>query len=559
LRARIGLHTDEAVIVDDGGPAARVIALSPAELFERLNRRFAVLAGGRRGAVERHATLRAAIDWSYDLLDAADQRLVARMAVFTGGCSLEAIEEVCSGDPVEREAIMDLVAGLVARSLVVAEDDGSGTRYRLLETIRQYGEERLAEWGEIDGLLMRHARYYADLSARAAGRFYGPEQIVWARQVNRERDNIRAALAHSIDAGDAPLAVQLVADHPHQQMTASPIGEVVWIPASRVLELPGADQEPGYPRVLVVAAYNAYTAGDWDAVDELCRQALEAERRLGAPRQAPGIEMDVPHLQAMVSLAAGAYADAVSGFAHAAGLAAAAGYPGLAATYLANSVNSALLGGDWSLETTTRAEDAVALARQSGMPGAIVISLNSLALAVAEQDPQRARALLRESLEISGKPGEEISSGLLTACLVAGRLRHWELTLTLTARTMYVWRWYVTPLQAAPCLGLCARAFAESRPEVAGVLQGAAYAIFRYASRIPQGTSAASVETDANFVLAALRETGSLVAAALGEKRARELRNEGAAMSMDEATSYALARIDRKLLTGPLDTSMTTD
>jgi hypothetical protein len=94
---------------------------------------------------------------------------------------------------------------------------------------------------------------------------------------------------------------------------------------------------------------------------------------------------------------------------------------------------------------------------------------------------------------------------------------------------------------------------------VAGVLQGAAYAIFRYASRIPQGTSAASVETDANFVLAALRETGSLVAAALGEKRARELRNEGAAMSMDEATSYALARIDRKLLTGPLDTSMTTD
>ncbi|ORV59159.1 hypothetical protein AWC06_17440 [Mycobacterium fragae] len=328
--------------------AARIIALSPAELVLRLNRRFQVLAGGRRGAVERHATLRAAIDWSYELLDTAEQRLLARMAVFTGGCALEAIEQVCSGGPVEREAVIDLVAGLVARSLVVAEDDGHGTRYRLLETIRQYGEERLAACGETDALLMRHGRYYAALSARAAERYYGPEQILWASQVVRERDNVRAALANAIDAGDAALAVRLVADQTHQQVTASAIGEVLWIPASRVLDLPGADQEPGYPRVLVVAAYNAYTAGDWDAVDELCRQALEAERRLGAP-QGPRIEMDVPHVQGMVSLAAGAYADAVAGFADAAELANADGYPGLAATYLANSVNSALLGaiGAW--------------------------------------------------------------------------------------------------------------------------------------------------------------------------------------------------------------------
>jgi predicted ATPase len=102
--------------------AARVIALNPAELVRRLDRRFQVLAGGRRGAVERHATLRAAIDWSYELLGAAEQRLLARMAVFSGGATLEATEEICSGDPVEREAIIDLVTGLVARSLVVAED-----------------------------------------------------------------------------------------------------------------------------------------------------------------------------------------------------------------------------------------------------------------------------------------------------------------------------------------------------------------------------------------------------------------------------------------------------
>ena len=124
--------------------AARVIALNPAELLRRLDRRFQVLAGGRRGAVARHATLRAAIDWSYELLSVAEQQLLARMAVFTGGCTLEAIEEVCTGDPVEREEVVDLVTALVARSLVIAEDTRLGTRYRLLETIRQYGEERLA-------------------------------------------------------------------------------------------------------------------------------------------------------------------------------------------------------------------------------------------------------------------------------------------------------------------------------------------------------------------------------------------------------------------------------
>jgi predicted ATPase/class 3 adenylate cyclase len=542
--------------------AARVIALSPAELVVRLNRRFHVLAGGRRGAVERHATLRAAIDWSYELLDTAEQRLLARMAVFTGGCALEAIEEVCSSDPVEREEVINLVAGLVARSLVVAEDDGRGTRYRLLETIRQYGEERLAEWGETDALFMRHAHYYAALSAQAAERFYGPEQIVWARELNRERDNTRAALAHAVDAGDAALAVQLVSDHLHQWVTTSPIGEVLWMPASRVLDLPGADQQPGYPRVLVMAAYNSYTTGDWDATDELCRRALESERNFSPPRHGPRVGTDVPHVQAMVALAAGSYTDAVSGFARAAELANADGYPGLAATYLANSVNSALLGGGWTQATTIRAEEAVALARQSGMPVAIVMSLNSLALVLAETDPQAARALLHESLQLSGRPGEEMSSGLLTSCLVAGRLRDWELTLTLAARTMHLWRWYVTPLVAAPCLALCARAFAEDRPEVAGVLQGAAYATFRYASRISEGirrSERTRADTNANFVLVALGEAGGLVAAALGEQRARELRNEGAAMSMDEATSYALAHIDRKLLAGPITDIVTID
>jgi hypothetical protein len=190
------------------------------------------------------------------------------------------------------------------------------------------------------------------------------------------------------------------------------------------------------------------------------------------------------------------------------------------------------------------------------MPTAIVWSLNSMALALADHDPGRARALLQESIERSTAPDEGMSSGLLTACMVSGRLRDWDLTLALAARMLYLDRWFMQPLQVATCFAECARVFAEDRPEVAGVVQGAAYAAFRRASPAANSTTrpeAAAVGPNANFVLAALRETGGLVAAALGDERRRELRAAGATMSMDEAISYTLANIDPKLFTGPLD------
>ena len=246
--------------------------------------------------------LRAAIDWSYDLLDSAEQRLLARLSVFSGGCTLEAIEEICSGDPVERDDVMDLVAGLVARSLVVAEDSDMGTRYRLLETIRQYGEERLADCGETEALQVRHAAFYAQFSAHAAEKTYGPDQLVWARQIKLERDNFLTALANAVDSGDASAAVELVASYPVQYRAEGPTGEVLVVDVTPVLGMPGASEQPAYPSALVVAAYKAQSIGDWQRVDELCRQALEAEERLGA-FHGPRIEMETCSLQAQNFLA----------------------------------------------------------------------------------------------------------------------------------------------------------------------------------------------------------------------------------------------------------------
>jgi predicted ATPase/class 3 adenylate cyclase len=534
--------------------AARVIALSPAQLAGRLDRRFQVLAGGRRGAVERHATLRAAIDWSYELLNSSEQRLLARMAVFPGASALEAIEEICSGDPVERDDVMDLVTGLVSRSLVVAEDSDLGTRFRLLETIRQYGEERLADWGETESVLTRHARFYADLSTRAAEHLYGPEQLVWAKQINVERDNIRSALAHAIDANDGVLAVQLVANHSHHHSYAG-MGEVFEIPASRVIDLPNARDETGYPRVLMAAAWHAHLRGALDRADELSKEAIETHSRLPATRRLPRVEWDAWSLKAMAALAAGDYADALSAYTRASELAAADGYPGLAAISLAVGVNTALLGGGEVQEANDKAAEALALARQSGMHAAIVISLNSLALTLVDIDPERARALLQESIERSSTQGEASPAGVLTASLVAARLSDWDLTLALTAWSMHLERWVVAPLEVAPCLALAARALADRRPETAGVLHGAAYATFRRAASAAgsgERSGTAQVGPNANFVLAALREAGDIVAAALGEQQHRELRALGTAMSMDEAITYALSHIDPKFRTGPI-------
>jgi predicted ATPase/class 3 adenylate cyclase len=571
VKADFTLHDNNSrAVVDichrlDGVPlaielaAARVMALSPAELLRRLDRRFQVLSGARRGAIERHATLRAAIDWSYELLEPAEQRLLARMSVFSGGCTLEAVEEVCSGDPVERDDVMDLVASLVARSLVVAEDGDLDTRYRLLETIRQYGEERLADCTETEALQVRHAAFYAQFSAAAAEKTYGPDQLAWARRIHLERDNFLAALANAVDAGDAASATALVASYPVQSRAESPTGEVLVLDVLPVLAMPGASEQPGYPSALVVGAYKAQSIGDWQRVDELCQQALEAEKRLGA-QQGPSIEMETCSLQAQNFLARGAYADAVSAYAKAAELAEADGYLGMAAIYLAYKVSCALLGGFAAKDMEPTVEESVALARRSRMPGALVISLNSMAMTLADREPDRAKAVLRdrakevlrESVILASTPGQEVATGFLMAALCATRLGEWKIALALSGRTMVLWRWVQTLMAAGPCLGVCARALADDKPEVAGVLRGAAYAAFRRGSTGQSAPGDGPGGPTANYILRGLREAGDIVTAALSEERRQQLRAQGAAMTLDEAVSYALANIDPRLLSGPI-------
>ncbi|MDP9864528.1 MULTISPECIES: BTAD domain-containing putative transcriptional regulator [Streptosporangium] len=174
--------------------ATRVRALGVRELAVRLGDRFRVLTSGQRGAPARQQTLRAMIDWSWELLSAPERIVLRRLAVHSDGCTLDAAEAVCGGDGVPREEVLDLVSRLVDRSLVVMVDGPAGPRYRLLESVSAYAMERLRETEDLGGARDRHLRYYLDLAERAEPRLRGARQQVWLGRLDAEAANLRSAL-----------------------------------------------------------------------------------------------------------------------------------------------------------------------------------------------------------------------------------------------------------------------------------------------------------------------------------------------------------------------------
>ena len=194
--------------------AARVKMLNAEQIAERLDDRFRLLTGGSRTALPRQQTLRALIDWSYDLLSITERSLLVRLSIFAGGWTLEAAEIVCS-DPVSantgdssilKNDVLDLLTQLVNKSLIIVDADSvpfgvdhSQARYRLLETVRQYAREKLMETGAASAVRNRYLDYFMQLAERAESEFNGPDQVLWMSRMDAELDNLRAALEWSLD------------------------------------------------------------------------------------------------------------------------------------------------------------------------------------------------------------------------------------------------------------------------------------------------------------------------------------------------------------------------
>ncbi len=188
--------------------AARVRVLGVERIASGLGDRFRLLTGGARSAMPRQQTLRASVDWSHELLGEEERVLFRRMAVFAGGWTLDAVEEVCAGDPLERLAILDLLTSLVDKSLVLVEEQGSSVRYRLLETVRQYALDRLAQAGEVTALRERHRDVYLALAERIAPHLEAANQSPWLDLLDVEAANLAAALDHAADT-DGEYALRL--------------------------------------------------------------------------------------------------------------------------------------------------------------------------------------------------------------------------------------------------------------------------------------------------------------------------------------------------------------
>ena len=189
--------------------AARLTVLSLEQVVARLNDRFRLLSGGSRTALPRQQTLRNTIDWSYEMLSESERALLRRLSIFAGGIGLEAAEGVCGGTPVNEGDVLDLLAGLVRKSLVLVQETGGEARYRLLESIRHYGRIRLAEAGESEMIGDRHRDWFLSFAEGVEPRLRGPEQVKWAERLELDHDNLRGAFEWSLQTQNVEKSLRL--------------------------------------------------------------------------------------------------------------------------------------------------------------------------------------------------------------------------------------------------------------------------------------------------------------------------------------------------------------
>jgi predicted ATPase/DNA-binding SARP family transcriptional activator len=302
--ARPGFGVDEATVRPvlricralDGMPlaielaAARLRALTPEQIAARIDDRFRLLAGGGRPALPRHQTLRAVVDWSWDLLGDAERVLLRRLSVFAGGATLEAVERVCAGPGLgglAPDEVLYLLAALVDKSLVVAgEDRDAGeVRYAMLETVRAYGQERCRDAGEDEALRRAQAGYFLELAEQAEPRLRRGDQLEWLGRLSAERDNLHAALRWAIDSQDVTLALRLVGGLGWYWFLRSARAEAAeW--TEKALALPGEASPTERAAALFVRGSIALSGGtDIARSIECIDQALEIVRGLPIQEQ----------------------------------------------------------------------------------------------------------------------------------------------------------------------------------------------------------------------------------------------------------------------------------
>jgi predicted ATPase/Tfp pilus assembly protein PilF len=420
--------------------AARIKILSPPIILARLDDRLGLLLGGARERNLRQQTLRDAIAWSYDLLDAGEQALFARMGVFTGGCTLEAVEVVCGSwelgvghwdhslpTPYSLlpTPILDGLASLIDNSLLRRIETGDGTsRYTMLETIREYALERLTLRNEVELARQRHAAYFLQLVEQAEPELTGAEQSQWLARLERDDDNLRTGLAWAIDKNLIDIATRMAAALWRSWYTLGRLAEGRrWLEQVQALiasiaEI-GDSSEPDSPpsnrpqqlvmapdthaKLLTGAGGIAWAQGAFAQAHDYYEAALSLFRELD---DQPGIVQTLNN-QGMVALHQGDSASAAMLFSQSLALFRALGHTWGLANTLGNLGMVAQLQGDIAQAREIYAE-SLALRRELGDKRGIAIALNNLGeVALRQGNAKHARDFYIESLALSNELGDK--------------------------------------------------------------------------------------------------------------------------------------------------------
>jgi predicted ATPase/class 3 adenylate cyclase len=349
--------------------AARLRSLSLGALHDRLDQRFRLLTGGSRAALGRQQTLEATVDWSYSLLSGAERGLLRRVAVFAEGFDLDAAENVCGFGDIEALEIIELLGSLVNKSLVGAEPAGSTLRYRLLETIRQFAAERLAQIGEEQAAVAAaHCQYFLDLAEAAAPHLDGPDQGRWFARLDAEQANLRRAAEHAASDPEGTTRILRFGVALHGYWLARNRAEEELGLLGPVLERPDAGADPRLFGTVLAHAALAARPVDLSRAQQLGEQAVAFARQLD----------DDPILIESLAALCGAY-------------------------YFAGAPDRGLPFGEESVERARRLGDDVLLAA----------SLAGYLLCSDMIQPTRSEQLFAEAIACTERSGDQLFSAFV--------------------------------------------------------------------------------------------------------------------------------------------------
>lgn len=531
--------------------AARVKVLPPASLLSRLASRLELLTAGAQDLPERQRTLRRAIDWSHDLLTPSEQKLFRRLSVFTGGCTLEAAEAVCNA-PEDLEAdLLDTLTSLIDKSLLNQTGPGDGEpRFTMLETIREYGRERLTQSGELDGTRRAHAAYCLVLAEEGESEMAPAEREAWLGRCDAEHDNFRAAIEYLVESGNAEWGLRLGGAlfwfwerREHLMEARRYFAALLDIPASNPLSLERARalyaagvladaqldsdplRNPEHPSPVPSQRSHAY---DGRAASALFQKSLEMHRELGDKQGMARVESAL----AIVANKAGRYPEARSHIERALLL-----WKELGSNRfilgLSNLANIAKKQGDYAIARMAY-ETTLDAFRDSGDYRGMAVALNGLGdVAAAQGDLADARRLYSDSLQTFRRIGDEWgAAGVLRdlgdlACRVpdhAGAARLYKEALAAFHKLGHRRGMAVVLEHLAACANL------SDRPERAITFAGAAAAM-----RENLGISLSQAEQEV------LDQTIKAACAKLSEAERNRAWAEGHSMTTDQVLQLALS------------------